>query len=736
MDTDAEEAEMTHTGHTDGQPPSRGPGDAHGSGHGGHAPGEGHDGHEERKDHARHDTQGDRDPHAGQDAHAGHGAHGEVFRRLFWRCLLLSVPVLVFSTGFADLFGYEPPEFPLSTWIPPVLGTLVFGYGGLPFLTGARTELTDRRPGMMTLIAMAITVAFVASWAATLEIASHELDFWWELVLLVDIMLLGHWLEMRALGAASGALEALAELLPDTAERIDADETAHNVPVADLAAGDTVLVRAGGRVPADGQVAEGSAEFDESLITGESRPARRQAGDTVVAGTVLIDNVVRVTVTATGEDTQLAGIRRMVAEAQKSRSRAQALADRAAALLFYYALAAALVTVVVWSVLGETGGAVERMVTVLVIACPHALGLAIPLVIAISTEISARQGILVKDRIALERMRDVQTVLFDKTGTLTRGAPAVTAHAAADGRDAGEMLALAGAAERDSGHPLAKAVVRAAQDGGGNLPGPVRDFRTEEGVGIRADVAGRDVRVGGPGLLRNARLTADVQLAGRAAEWSRHGATVLYVVADGRLEGALALEDEVRPESYEAIAELHRTHVSAAMVTGDARPVAEWVAGQLGVDYLYAEVLPRDKDEKVAALQRRGRRVAMVGDGVNDAPALARADVGIAIGAGTDVAVQSAGIVLASDDPRAVVSIRRLSKAVYAKMRQNLLWAAGYNLVTVPIAAGALAWAGIDMPMELAAILMSLSTVVVALNAQLLRRLDLRPESASRNGGR
>lgn len=677
--------------------------------------------------------------HASHEDHAGHAAHGEVFRRLFWRCLLLSVPVLVLSMGFADLFGYMPPDFPGSTWVPPVLGTVVFAYGGRPFLSGARTELASRRPGMMTLIAMAITVAFVASWAATLDIASDELDFWWELVLLVDIMLLGHWLEMRALGAASGALEALAELLPDTAERVTADGSVHEVPIAELVAGDTVLVRAGGRVPADGRVAEGSAEFDESLITGESRPARRKSGDTVVAGTVLIDNVVRVTVTATGEDTQLAGIRRMVADAQKSRSRAQALADRAAALLFYYALTAALITVVVWSLLGETGGAIERTVTVLVIACPHALGLAIPLVIAISTEISARQGILVKDRIALERMRDVQTVLFDKTGTLTKGSPAVTAHVAADGWDAVEMVALAGAAERDSGHPLARAVVRAARsasrdgsrDGSGELPGPVRDFRTEEGVGIRADVGGRDVRVGGPGLLRAEGLSPESGVADAAAEWSRHGATVLYVVADGRLAGALALEDEVRQESYEAIAELHRAHVSAAMVTGDARPVAEWVAGQLGVDYLYAEVLPRDKDDKVAALQRRGRRVAMVGDGVNDAPALARADVGIAIGAGTDVAVQSAGIVLASDDPRAVVAIRRLSKAVYAKMRQNLLWAAGYNLVTVPVAAGALAWAGIDMPMELAAILMSLSTVVVALNAQLLRRLDLRPEAVT-----
>ncbi|NUU23365.1 MAG: HAD-IC family P-type ATPase, partial [Streptomycetaceae bacterium] len=515
---------MTQTGRTEHQ--------VHGTGT--HPAGAAHPGHDK-------EGHGDR---TGHDKHAGHGAHGELFRRLFWQCLVLSVPVVVFSMGFADLFNYEPPDFPLSTWIPPVLGTVIYAYGGRPFLTGARGELAERSPGMMTLIAMAITVAFAASWAATLELTSDELDFWWELALLVDIMLLGHWLEMRALGAASGALEALAELLPDTAERVADDGTVRDVPIADLAVGDTVLVRAGARVPADGAVADGSAEFDESLITGESKPARRTAGDTVVAGTVLIDNAVRVTITATGEDTQLAGIRRMVADAQQSRSRAQALADRAAALLFYYAVAAAVVTVVVWSLIGDTGSAIERTVTVLVIACPHALGLAIPLVIAISTEISARQGILVKDRIALERMRDVRTVLFDKTGTLTKGAPAVTAYLAADGRPGGDkhrVLALAAAAEQDSGHPLAQAIVRAAttendspdNDASDNdspareLPSPVADFHTEEGIGIRSDVAGHRVRVGGPALLRAAGTTPAPAPAGRTATWARPGATDL-----------------------------------------------------------------------------------------------------------------------------------------------------------------------------------------------------------------
>ncbi|MET7304444.1 heavy metal translocating P-type ATPase [Embleya sp. NPDC005575] len=648
-----------------------------------------------------------------------------MFRRKFLLSLLLSVPVLVLSPMLADVLGYHEPSFTGSSWIPPLLGTLVFGYGGWPFLTGAREELTARQPGMMTLIAMAITVAFVASWASTLELASHELDFWWELVLLVDIMLLGHWLEMRALGAASGALDALAALLPDEAERVRSDGEFERIPVIELATGDTVLVRSGARVPADGTITDGATEFDESMITGESRPVARGAGDTVVAGTVAVDSAVRVTVTATGEGTQLAGIRRLVAEAQQSRSRAQALADRAAALLFYYAAGAAVLTLVVWSWLGEGGSAIERTVTVLVIACPHALGLAIPLVIAISTELSARQGILIKDRIALERMRNVDVVLFDKTGTLTRGAPAVTGVAAAPGGDETTVLLLAGAAERESEHPLARAIVRAAEERG--RPVAASEFRSMTGRGVEADVAGTRVRVGGPALLREAAVRVPDGLSAAVGDWVGRGAAVLYVLAGAEVAGALALEDEIRPESRSAVRELHASGVRVGMLTGDARQVAEWVGRDLGVDEIFAEVLPGDKDAKVAELQSRGLRVAMVGDGVNDAPALARADVGIAIGAGTDVAVQSAGVVLASDDPRAVLGVRRLSTAVYRKMRQNLAWAAGYNIVTVPLAAGTLAWAGVVLPMEVGAILMSLSTVVVALNAQLLRRLDLRP---------
>ncbi|WP_439677512.1 heavy metal translocating P-type ATPase [Embleya sp. MST-111070] len=676
---------------------------------------------------AGHAEHGGHAEHEGHGGHAGHAGHAEMFRRKFLLSLLLSVPVLVLSPMLADVIGYHEPSFTGSSWIPPLLGTVVFGYGGWPFLTGARDELAARQPGMMTLIAMAITVAFGASWASTLGIASHDLDFWWELVLLVDIMLLGHWLEMRALGAASGALDALAALLPDEAERVGPDGEFERVPAAELEIGDTVLVRSGGRVPADGTITEGAAEFDESMITGESRPVPHKVRDTVVAGTVAMDSAVRVTVTATGEGTQLAGIRRLVAEAQQSRSRAQALADRAAALLFYYAAGAAVLTLLAWSLLGEGGSAIERTVTVLVIACPHALGLAIPLVIAISTELSARQGILIKDRIALERMRDVDVVLFDKTGTLTRGAPAVTGAVAAPGWHESKVLLLAGAAERESEHPLARAIVRAAEERG--RPDAATGFRSMTGRGVEADVGGARVRVGGPALLRETGVRVPDEVAATTDEWVERGAAVLYVSADDEVVGALALEDEIRPESRDAVRELHAAGVRVGMLTGDARQVAAWVGRDLGVDEVFAEVLPGDKDAKVAELQSRGLRVAMVGDGVNDAPALARADVGIAIGAGTDVAVQSAGVVLASDDPRAVLGVRRLSTAVYRKMRQNLVWAAGYNIVTVPLAAGVLAWAGVVLPMEVGAILMSLSTVVVALNAQLLRRLDLRPEA-------
>ncbi|WP_283133362.1 heavy metal translocating P-type ATPase [Rhizohabitans arisaemae] len=685
--------------------------------------------------HAGHTTHGQapqgkaaHEGHGDHDKHAGHGAHGEVFRRKFRLSLLLSVPVVGLSPMFAHLVGYTVPTFPLSTWVAPVLGTVVFLYGGLPFLSGAKYEISRREPGMMLLISTAISVAFVASLAASLHLASHRLDFWWELVLLIDIMLLGHWLEMRALGAASGALDALAALLPDEAERVT-DGGVERVPTGDLRVGDLVLVRSGGRVPADGVISEGTAEFDESMITGESRAVARTPGDRVVAGTVATDNSVRVKVDAIGEQTALAGIRRLVADAQASRSRGQVLADRAAALLFYYAAGAALLTLLVWSILGNGGTAVEQAVTVLVIACPHALGLAIPLVVSISTELSAGQGILIKDRKALERMRDVQVVLFDKTGTLTEGRPTVTGVAPAAGWTEDSLLAVAGAAESDSEHPLAKAIVEAASTRGA-LP-KATDFQSITGRGVTALVGSARIAVGGPTLLRESGAVPPEEVLAHADEWKRRGAAVLYVLADGAVAGAVSMEDGIRPESRQAVRDLHAAGIRVAMITGDARQVAEAVGAELGVDEIFAEVLPEDKDAKVAELQARGLRVAMVGDGVNDAPALARADVGIAIGAGTDVAVQSAGVVLASDDPRSVLGVRTLSKGVYRKMQQNLIWAAGYNVAAVPLAAGVLAGVGFVLPMEIGAVLMSLSTIVVALNAQLLRRLDLRPKSVA-----
>jgi Cu2+-exporting ATPase len=643
-----------------------------------------------------------------------------MFRRKFWLSLVFTVPVVLYSHMLMDLTGWEAPGFHSAGWVAPLFGTAVFVYGGPVFLVAGWGELRARQPGMMLLISMGLLVAFGASAATTLGLIN--VDLWPELATLVTIMLLGHWLEMRALGQAQGALAALAALLPDEAERVVGDRL-ETVALADLGPGDVVLVRPGGRVPADGEILDGEAELDESMITGESRPVTKGPGARVVAGTVAIDASLRVRVDAVGDDTALAGIQRLVAEAESSHSRAQALADRAAALLFYVASLAGVITFATWTLLGDVNQAFARSVTVLVIACPHALGLAIPLVISLSTSIAAKAGILVKDRLALERMRSVDAVLFDKTGTLTKGAHAVTGIAAVD-RDEDALLALAAAVEADSEHPLARAIVATAAH---LTTRRAEGFRAIPGRGVEATVDGTVVAVGGPALLREKRLTEPDAIATIADAWRRRGAAVLYVVRDGVIEGALALEDEIRPESKEAVDELHRLRVRVVMITGDARQVADAVAAAIGVDEVFAEVLPEDKDRAVSDLQARGLKVAMVGDGVNDAPALARADVGIAIGAGTDVAIESAGVVLASSDPRGVIGIIRLSRASYRKMVQNLAWGAGYNLFAIPLAAGVLYPVGITLSPAVGAILMSASTVVVALNAQLLRRLDLRP---------
>ncbi|MBS1695652.1 MAG: heavy metal translocating P-type ATPase [Actinobacteria bacterium] len=668
--------------------------------------------------------------HQGHESHGGHGGHGGdhvgQFRTLFWINLIIAIPVVAFSTMFAMLLGYNIPGFPGARWIAPLLGTVMYVVGGRPFLTGAVSEIRSRKPGMMLLIGLAITVAFLASWGASLGLLHHELEFWWELALLIVIMLLGHWVEMRSLAQTTSALDSLAALLPDEAEKIDGDHII-TVSPSDLHVGDLVVVRPGGSIPADGKIVDGRADMDESMVTGESRPVTRTVGDPVTAGTVATDSGLRVEITATGDDTALAGIQRLVTEAQNSSSRAQRLADRAAGWLFWFALVTAAITAAAWTIVGNPDASVVRAITVLVIACPHALGLAIPLVVSIATERAAKGGVLIKDRLALEGMRTVDAVLFDKTGTLTKGEPTVTAVETTADHDGDTVLALAAAAETDSEHPLARAIVKAAQDRRLAVP-RASGFSSSPAVGVTATVDGHEIRVGGPRLLEE----VGAQEIPAATAWRGEGAIILHVIRDGVVLGGLRLADEIRPESREAVDALHKLGVEVVMITGDAEAVANAVGHELGIDRVFAGVRPEDKASKVAALQHEGKKVAMVGDGVNDAPALAQADVGIAIGAGTDVAIASAGVILASSDPRSVLSVVELSRASYRKMKQNLWWGAGYNLISVPLAAGVLAPIGVVLPMSVGAILMSLSTIVVALNAQLLRRLDLTPEASTR----
>ncbi|WP_114908041.1 heavy metal translocating P-type ATPase [Ornithinimicrobium murale] len=678
--------------------------------------------------HGDHDANGAHGSHgeSGHGGHAGHGDHVGQFRRLFWIMLVLAVPVVGFNDMFADLLGYDLPAGGWDWWVSPVLGTVMYAWGGQPFLTGAVEEIRTRKPGMMLLIGLAITVAFLASWGASLRVLDHELNFWWELALLVVIMLLGHWIEMRSLAQTTSALDSLAALLPDEAEKVSGEDIVKVAP-GDLVVGDVVLVRPGGSVPADGRIVDGSASMDESMVTGESKTVRRGNGEQVVAGTVATDSGLRVEVTAIGEDTAIAGIQKLVADAQASSSRAQRIADKAAAWLFWFALGAAVVTATIWSLIGLPDSAVVRTITVLVIACPHALGLAIPLVVSIATERAARGGVLIKDRLALESMRTVDAVLFDKTGTLTRGEPTVTGVEPVTGREEEEVLALAAAAESDSEHPLAKAILGAARNRELTVSS-ASDFSSSPAVGVKASVNGTVIEVGGPYLLEQ-HGASELPVA---EDWRAQGAIILHVLAGGEVIGALRLADEIRPESQAAVDALHAAGAQVVMITGDAQAVADTVAKELGIDRVFAGVRPQDKAAKVAELQDEGRKVAMVGDGVNDAPALAQADVGIAIGAGTDVAIASAGVILASSDPRSVLSVTELSRASYRKMKQNLWWAAGYNLISVPLAAGVLAPIGFVLPMSIGAILMSASTVVVALNAQLLRRLDLTPAQSAK----
>ena len=655
------------------------------------------------------------------DRHAGHSV--AMFRDKFWLSFALTIPVIFWSTDVQHWLGYRAPSFPGSNLIAPILGTVVFIYGGLVFIRGAWSELADHKPGMMTLISLAITVAFGTSLAATFGL--FEIEVWWELASLITIMILGHWLEMRAISQARGALNALAALLPDTAERVSGAEV-ETVPISELHVGDIVLVRPGTRVPADGIVIEGNADVDESMITGESRTVSKGPGAAVIAGTVASGGSLRVRVTAVGEQTALSGIMRLVAAAQASGSRTQALADRAAAILFYVAVASGAITLTYWWFSGDKEHALIRTATVLIIACPHALGLAIPLVIAISTSLGAQNGLLVKDRLALERARNLDMVIFDKTGTLTRGSPAVSGVAAGPGTNENDLLAHAAAVEANSEHPLAKAIVTEAKRRKVSTL-QAADFEALPGRGGKALVNGKTIVVGGPRLLTESKVVVPPEVQKWTTAWAADGKTVLYVVGEGRLLGALAVEDEIRPESKEAVTEVHQLGIRVAMITGDSKTVADSVARRIGIDEVAAEVLPAEKASAVKRFQAGGKKVAMVGDGVNDAPALATADVGIAIGAGTDVAIESAGIVLVRSDPRDVVGAIKLSRASYRKMIQHLIWATAYNLVAIPVAGGLFVRKGIDLPMSVGAVAMSLSTIVVAANAQLLRRLKLRP---------
>ncbi|CAN5701959.1 heavy metal translocating P-type ATPase [soil metagenome] len=667
--------------------------------------------------------------HAGAGGHNGHGAHDkhaghsvEMFRNKFWLTLVLTIPTVVWGHMIPRLTGWHAPAFPGSEWIAPVFGTVVFFYGGRVFLQGAVGELKDRLPGMMTLISLAIAVAFVFSAAVTLGYPGMPL--WEELATLVAVMLLGHWIEMRSIFQAQGALKELAKLLPSTAERI-VGERIEEVPADQLRSGDLVLIRPGASLPADGTVKSGSSSVNEAMITGESRPVRKTEGDEVIAGTSNGEGSLRVEVTKTGDRTALAGIMRLVDQAQSSRSRAQALADRAAFYLTIIAVAAGVLTAIVWIVLGAEGSfVVERVVSTLVVACPHALGLAIPLVVAISTTIGARSGLLVRDRRGLEEARNLDAVVFDKTGTLTLGEHRVVLMETLEGLDPDEALRLAAAVERDSEHPVARAILSSAEDRGIQVPS-AKDFEAIAGHGVRARVEERDLQVGGPNLLRKEGIDPELELRRAAEEAAANGQSVVYLVEKGRTLALFVTADAVRPESAEAVRRLHERGIEVVMLTGDSQAVADAVARELGIDTVFAEVLPEDKAKKIEELQRAGKRVAMVGDGVNDAPALVTADVGIAIGAGTDVAVEAGDIVLVRSDPRDVARIVELSRLSYRKMIQNLWWAAGYNIFAIPLAAGVLAGYGILLAPAIAAILMSASTVIVALNAQLLRRAEI-----------
>jgi Cu2+-exporting ATPase len=662
-------------------------------------------------DHSHHDQHE-------HDKHAGHNP--DMFKQKFWLSLILTLPVLYFSQTIQDLLGYNAVTFQGSVYIPAILGVFIFFYGGLVFIRGAKAELASRAPGMMTLISLAISVAFIYSSLITLNVVDG-MDFWWELASLVTIMLLGHWLEMASVMNAQGALKELAKLLPDEAERITKNGT-EKVSVSELKIGDKVLIRPGAQIPVDGTVVKGESKVNESMLTGESKPVDKSKNDLLAAGTVNGSGSLTMKVTKVGGDTALAGIMKLVSEAQSSKSKTQLLADQAAAYLFYIALLAAFITAIGWSLYGESSGYIlERIVAVLIIACPHALGLAIPLVTAISTSKAAGAGVIVRERSALELARNVDVVLFDKTGTLTTGEQGVVGIVAKDKK---ELLSIASGIENESEHPIARAIVAKAKEM--NIkPRASKNFSALEGRGAKA-LLGKDTYfIGGPQLLKEQNTTLSEELQSSTKQAHNNGQTVVYVLKGESVLGAILIADTIRPESKKAVLSLQNAGKKVAIVTGDSEGVARWVAKELKIDEYHAEVLPENKSQVVEKLQADGSKVAFVGDGVNDAPALTKADVGIAIGAGTDVAIESAGIVLASSNPQGVAKIINLSKATYRKMQQNLVWAAGYNVIAIPLAAGALAGFGFVLSPAVGAILMSLSTIIVAFNAQLLRTKEV-----------
>ncbi len=662
----------------------------------------------------------DHSKHKGANKHEGHST--EMFFKRFWICLALTIPVVLYADIVEKIFNWSPPQFPGSLYMPLVLGSIVFFYGGRVFLVGGIREIKERLPGMMTLISIAILAAYF--WSVYAVFAGVEALFW-ELTTLITIMLLGHWLEMRAVSGVQGALKELSKLIPDTAEIIRDGKT-EKISVSELSENDVVLVRPGAKIPADGEIIDGESSVNESMITGESKPVSKKNKDSVIAGTINGDGALKIRVTNIGEKTFLAGVMRLVAEAQASKSRLQILSDRAALYLTVVAVSGGLVTLIAWLAVGaEVGFAVARLVAVLVIACPHALGLAVPLVASISTTKAAQNGFLVKQRIALEAARTIDAVLFDKTGTLTKGEFGVIEIMNVKDYSEDEVLEWGASVDALSEHPIAKAIVSKAKEQKIDLK-EAKKFEAIKGKGVKGVIEEKEVMVGGPALLESMNIEIPDELSEQVRDGGKKGQTIIFVIKEKKLLGAMALADIIREESREAIQSLKEMGIKTTMITGDSEDVAKWVSNELGIDEYFARVLPNQKSEKVKELQGRNLKVAMIGDGINDAPALTQADLGIAIGAGTNVAIESAGIILVRNDPRDIEKIIRLSKMTYSKMTQNLFWATGYNVIALPLAAGVLAFKGIILQPALAAIFMSLSTIIVAINAMLLKGKTLK----------